>query len=68
LARFLAKAYGRQKGHHYAMFVRFRETPYGLQVSLIQTRREDGKVRYEHIAGLGAITIPASPADRIAFW
>jgi hypothetical protein len=50
------------------MFVRFRETPYGLQVSLIQTRREGGKVRHEHIAGLGAITIPTSAADRIAFW
>jgi hypothetical protein len=50
------------------MFVRFRETPYGLQVSLIQTRREGGKVRHEHIAGLGAITVPTSAADRIAFW
>jgi hypothetical protein len=50
------------------MFVRFRQTPYGLQVSLIQSRREGGKVRHEHIAGLGAITIPASAADRIAFW
>jgi hypothetical protein len=50
------------------MFVRFRETPYGLQVSLIRTRREGGKVRHEHIAGLGAITIPASAADRIDFW
>ena len=53
---------------HYTMFVRFRETPYGLQVSLIQTRREGGKVRHEHIAGLGAIIIPASTADRIDFW
>jgi hypothetical protein len=50
------------------MFVRFRETPYGLQVSLIQTRREGGKVRHEHIAGLGAIAVPTLPADRIAFW
>jgi hypothetical protein len=50
------------------MFVRFRETPYGLQGSLIQTRREGGKVRRENIAGLGAITIPASAADRIDFW
>jgi hypothetical protein len=50
------------------MFVRFRQTPYGLQVSLIQTRREGGKVRHKHIAGLGAITIPASAADRIVFW
>ena len=48
------------------MFVRFRETPYGLQVSLIQTRREGGKMRHEHIAGLGAITVPTSAADRIA--
>jgi hypothetical protein len=50
------------------MFPRFRETPYGLQVSLIQNRREGGKVRHEHIAGLGAITVPTSAADRIAFW
>jgi hypothetical protein len=50
------------------MFVRFRQTPYGLQVSLIQTRREGGKVRHEHIAGLGAIIVPASMADRIDFW
>jgi hypothetical protein len=67
VARFLAKTYDRE-GRHYAMFVRFRETPYGLQVSLIQTRREGGKARHEHIAGLGAITIPTSAADRIAFW
>ena len=50
------------------MFPRFRETPYGLEVSLIQNRREGGKVRHEHIAGLGAITVPSSAADRIAFW
>jgi hypothetical protein len=37
-------------------------------VSLIQTRREGGKVRHEHIAGLGAIIVPASTADRIDFW
>jgi hypothetical protein len=52
----------------YTMFVRFRETPYGLQVSLVRTHREGGKVRHEHIAGLGAIVIPASAADRIDFW
>jgi hypothetical protein len=40
----------------------------GLQVSLIQTSREGGKVRHENIARLGAITIPASVADRIDFW
>ena len=68
VARFLAKTYDQGKGHHYAMFVRFRETPYGLQVSLIQTCREGGKARHEHIAGLGAITVPTSAVDRIAFW
>jgi hypothetical protein len=68
VARFLSKTYDRGKGRHYAMFVRFRETPYGLQVSLIQTRREGGKARHEHIAGLGAITVPTSAVDRIAFW
>jgi hypothetical protein len=52
---------------HYTMFVRFRETSYGLQVSLVRTRRECGKVRQEHIPGLGAIVIPASAADRIDF-
>ena len=26
------------------------------------------KVRHEHIAGLGAITVPTSATDRIAFW
>ena len=47
-------------------FVRFRETPYGLQV--IRTHREGGKVRHEQFGGLGAIVIPASAADRIDFW
>ena len=34
-----------------------------LQLSLIETRRCDGKVRHEHIASLGS-----SVAERIAFW
>ena len=32
------------------MFVRFRETPERLQVSLVETRRSDGGVKYEHVA------------------
>jgi hypothetical protein len=31
------------------MLVHFRETPYGLAMSLVETRRENGKVRHEHV-------------------
>jgi hypothetical protein len=50
------------------MFVRFRQTPHRLQLSLVETRREGGKVRHEHIASLGAIITPLTVADRVAFW
>jgi hypothetical protein len=50
------------------VFVRFRETPHRLQLSLVETRRIDGKVRHEHVASLGSIAVPASTADRIVFW
>jgi hypothetical protein len=50
------------------MFVRFRQTPRRLQVSLVETRRVDGKVRHEHIAALGSIETPPSVEERIAFW
>jgi hypothetical protein len=50
------------------MFVRFRETPYRLQLSLVETRRADGKVRHEHVASLGSIETPPTVADRVAFW
>src|SRR5262245_51607777 len=53
---------------HYVMFVRFRETRRRLQVSLVETRRIDGSVRNEHLAGLGSLEMPPSIADRIAFW
>jgi len=50
------------------MFVHFRETPYGLAMSLVETRRENGKVRHEHVASLGSIETPLSVAARIEFW
>jgi hypothetical protein len=50
------------------MFVRFRSTSAQLQVSLIETRRVTGKVRSEHIAGLGTIAQPATVIDRAEFW
>jgi hypothetical protein len=50
------------------MFVRFRQSGHRLQTSLIENRRVDGKVRHEHIASLGSITLSPSVADRITFW
>jgi hypothetical protein len=50
------------------MFARFRQTPNRLQVSVVETRRIDGKVRHEHIASLGSIEVSPSIADRVAYW
>jgi hypothetical protein len=50
------------------MFTRFREVGRRLQVSLVETHRVDGCIQHSHVAGLGSISVPASPADRIAFW
>lgn len=48
------------------MFVRYRQTESRLQVSVIETRRADGKVRHEHIASFGSVEDPPSVEDRIA--
>ena len=50
------------------MFVRFRQTAHRLQVGLTATRREGGRVRHEHVAGLGLVPLSPSAADRLAFW
>jgi hypothetical protein len=50
------------------MFVRFRQTARRLQVSLTATRWDGGRVRHEHVAGLGSAPLAPSAADRIAFW
>ena len=50
------------------MFVRFRETSRRLQLSLVETRREGGKVRHEHVASFGAIATPLTVAGRIELW
>jgi hypothetical protein len=51
------------------MFVRFRhQGRHRLQASIVETRRADGEVSQKHIAGLGSILVPASVADRVAFW
>jgi hypothetical protein len=50
------------------MFVRFRQTDRRLQTSIAATRRADGRVVHEHVAGLGSVPRSPSPGDRIAFW
>ena len=50
------------------MLVRFRQADDRLQVRLVATRRVAGRVRHEHVANLGAITLPPSVADRLSFW
>jgi hypothetical protein len=50
------------------MFVRLRQSRRRLQCSLIETRRVDGRVRSEHVAGLGGVPVEPSIADRVAFW
>jgi hypothetical protein len=50
------------------MFARFRQTSRRLQVSLVETRRDGGRVRHTHIASLGSVPLTLSVADRLAFW
>ena len=50
------------------MFARFRDTGRRLQVSLVETVRDGGRVRHVHIAGFGSVGIPQTAADRIEFW
>jgi hypothetical protein len=50
------------------MFVRFHQTSRRLHISLVETRREPGKVRHEHIASLGSIRQPPEIGGRVEFW
>src|SRR5262245_12119423 len=61
---------GKEPGAYRAttMFVHFRETPYGLAMSLVENRRENGRICHEHVASLGSIETPPSVAARIEFW
>jgi hypothetical protein len=52
---------------HY-MFVRFRQSQDRLHVSLVSTRRTDGKVKQEHVASFGSVEMPLTGAGRVAFW
>jgi hypothetical protein len=50
------------------MFVRFRESGRRLHLSLVETRRTNGKVQHEHIASLGSLEIPQTIPGRLTFW
>ena len=50
------------------MFVRFRQTVRRLRLSLVATRREGGKVRHEHVAGLGTMSMPLTVGGRVGLW
>jgi len=43
---------GKEPGAYRAttMFVHFRETPYGLAMSLVENRRENGRICHGHVA------------------
>jgi hypothetical protein len=50
------------------MFVRFRQSKYRLDVSVVATSRVDGKVKHDHIGSLGSVEVPLTVATRCAFW
>jgi hypothetical protein len=50
------------------MFVRFHESGRRLHLSLVETRRTDGKVRSEHVASLGSLELPQTILGRLTFW
>ena len=39
-----------------------------LEVSILETRREGGKVKQQHVASLGSILIDYTIEDRVYFW
>ena len=65
-----ARLAGKEPGSYRAatMFVHFRETPYRLAMSLVENRRENGRICHEHVASLGSIETPPSVDARIEFW
>jgi hypothetical protein len=52
------------------MFVRFRRSRHRLVVSLIETRRVDGRIVSEHVASLGSVALPEliGARERVRSW
>jgi len=61
---------GLESGEHHviAMFVRFIQSRDRMHVSIVATRRVNGKVRHLYVVRLRSIVVPPSLADRIRFW
>src|SRR5262249_9956799 len=58
---------GKEPGAYRAttIFVHFRETPYGLAMSLVENRRENGRICHEHVSNFSSIETPTSEAAHI---
>ena len=50
------------------MFVRARKSAKRLRLSLVETRRVNGKVHAEHVASLGLLPSAMTVNDRVLFW
>jgi hypothetical protein len=50
------------------VFARFRQFHSRLNVSLVEATRIGARVYQSHIASLGSVATPPSPADRVRFW
>ena len=50
------------------MFGRFRQVRGRLNVSLVEATRTGTRVYQSHIASLGSVAAPPSPANRVRFW
>jgi hypothetical protein len=50
------------------MYVRFRQRNSRLLLSLVQTRRVDGKATKEHVATLPSVRVDPTVDERIRFW
>jgi hypothetical protein len=52
------------------MFVRFRAVRHRLVVDLVESRRDGGEVKSEHIARLGSVALPEpiGAKERVRFW
>jgi len=52
----------------YIMFARFRQPRDRLNVSIVETTRNCTSVRQSHVASLGSVPLPPTPADRVQLW
>jgi hypothetical protein len=58
----------KKRQHVVDMHIRSRLHHRRLQISLVETRRIDGKVRQQHVASLGSIPPDMTIQHRVASW